>query len=94
MLQAMRNEIIVRPVYEEVTRGGIIVPVNARQHKLYHGSIYGIVISVGPKSKFKEDIKPGDKIYWRKHEGKKVYEDRELYFAIRERWIEGKVEPQ
>lgn len=89
MLQALRDEIIVRPIYEEITKGGIIVPLQARTHKLYHGSITGEVISVGPKCKF--DIKPGDKIYWQRHEGKKVYVDRELFFAVRSRWVMGKV---
>lgn len=91
MLQALRNEIIVRPIYEEKTRSGIIVPQWARQYKLYHGSIVGEVISVGPDSKFKDEIKVGDKIYWRRHEGKKVWYERKLYFAVKERWVMGKV---
>lgn len=92
MLQALRNEIIVRAIYEEKTRGGIIVPPQAKQFKLYHGSIQGEVVSVGPESKFKNEVKPGDKIVWTRHEGKKVYEDRELFFVVKDRWIMGKAE--
>ena len=90
MLQALRAEIIVKPIYEE-KRGTIIIPESVRQFKLYHGSIVGEVISLGPASKFKGEVKPGDKIYWQRHEGRKVFENRQLYFTIRERWILGKM---
>ena len=91
MLQALRNEIIVRPIYEEKTRGGIIVPSWAREYKLYHGSIQGEVISVGLKSKFKDEIKPGDRIVWTRHEGKKILFEGQTYFAVRDRWVMGKI---
>lgn len=91
MLQAVRNTVIVKPIYEEVSRGGIIVPKSAKRHRLYHGSIRGEVISVGPKSIFRHELKPGDKIIFRRHEGKKVYEHYEMFLSMRDRWIMGKV---
>ncbi len=92
MLQAMRDEVIVRPIYETKTKSGLIIPEGAGQYKLYHGSIYGYAISIGPDfPKMFKSLKPGDKVIWRRHEGRKVYENRELYFTIKSRWIMGKV---
>lgn len=92
MLEAMRDEVIVRPIYEE-KRGTIIIPESAKQFKQYHGSIYGIVMSVGPdwKKKVPEELKPGDKVVWVRHEGKKCYEDGQLYFVLSRRWVIAKV---
>ena len=89
MLQAMRDMVIVKPVYEE-HRGNIVIPKSAKQFKQYHGSVIGIVVSVGPKYLY--ELKAGDRVIWRRHEGKKVYENRELYFALKEKWVEAKLE--
>ena len=90
MLKALRNSIIVKPEYEE-TRGKIIIPKSALEFRQYHGSVVGIVISVGPESKFRNELKPGDKVYWRRHEGFRIVYDRQVYFKVRDKWIMGKV---
>ena len=91
MLQALRAEIIVKPQYEE-KRGTIIIPESAREFKLYHGSISGEIISIGPKSQFRDEVKPGDKILWVRHEGKPILFEGVKYFAVKERWIMGRSE--
>jgi len=92
MLQAMRDEVIVRPIYETKTKSGLIIPEGARQYRQYHGSIYGDVISIGPDfPKMFKDLKPGDQLIWRRHEGKRIIFEGELFFAVRSRWVMGKM---
>lgn len=94
MLQALRSEIIVKPIYEE-KRGVIVVPESAKRFLQYHGSVSGLVISVGPKSEFKDEVKPGDRIVWVRNEGKKIVYEGQEYLAVRDRWVRGKiVEPR
>lgn len=90
MLRALRNEIIVKPIYEK-NRGKIIIPPDSPHFKQYHGRITGEVISIGPRSIFKKDVDIGDKIVWLRHEGKKIIFERQVYFSVRDRWIMGKV---
>jgi co-chaperonin GroES (HSP10) len=88
MLQALRDEVIVRPFYEE-KKSDIIIPQTAGKYKQYDGRVFGKVISVGPKHKL--GVQAGDKICWVRHEGKKILYEGQIYFAIRERWILGRV---
>ena len=93
MLQAMRDEVIVRPFYETKTKSGLIIPAKALEYKQYHGGVFGEVISIGPKfPKMFEDLKVGDKLLWRRHEGKKIMFEGEKFFAVRSRWVLGKVD--
>lgn len=92
MLQALRNEVIVLPIYETKSRGNIIIPEHARTYKLYHGSIMGEVVSVGPSSEFRNSIQKNDKIYWRRHEGKKFLHDGQTYMSVKDQWVMGKIQ--
>ena len=85
MLQALRDNVIVKPIYEE-QKGSIIIPKSAEVFKQYHGFVMGEVVSIGKKYPY--PLKAGDRVLWRRHEGKKVYEDGQLYFVLKERWVE------
>lgn len=87
MIQAVRDQIIVKTVYDEKV-GSIFIP-DKKGAKEYHSGFYGLVISVGPKYPY--DVKPGDKIYYRRHEGKNIYYEGEWYKALKSRWVEGKM---
>jgi co-chaperonin GroES (HSP10) len=87
-LQALRDEIIVRPVYEK-QKGLVIIPKSAIKFKQYDGQVFGEVLSVGKRHKL--GVKIGDIISWVRHEGKKIIHQGQVYFAIRERWILGRV---
>ena len=90
MLQALRAEIIVRPIYQE-KQGRIIIPEHSPHFKQYHGSVSGLVISVGPKSEFRDEVKPGDRIVWVRHEGKKIVYEGQEYRAVRDRWVRARL---
>ena len=85
MLQALKDNVIVRPIYEE-RKGNIIIPEGAKVFKQYHGFVVGEVVSVGKRYPY--PLKAGDRVLWRRHEGKKVFEDGKLYFVLKERWVE------
>lgn len=84
MLQAIRNTVIVKPIYED-QRSQILLPEYSPVYKKYHGFVYGIVISIGSRYPYKDYIKPGDKVLFRRHEGKPIYENGELYLVLTER---------
>ena len=92
MLQAIGKYTIVLPLYDEKSKGGIIIPESAKKYKQYDSSVRGEVISVGPESEFKSMLKPGDKVIWTRHEGRKIMFKGQLYFSIRDRWIMAKVD--
>ena len=92
MIQAMRDEVIVRPVYQDNV-GKIVIPEGSTfgkntghgQFRLYDGFIYGIVESVGPRYKETfngQPLRPGHKVIWRRHEGKRLlYQGQEFLGA-------------
>ena len=88
MLKALRDEVIVRLVYQK-REGLIAIPQSAIKFKQYDGQVYGQVLSVGPKHKL--GVKAGDIINWQRHEGKKIIFGGQTYFAVRERWVMGRV---
>ena len=89
MLQALRDEIIVKPVYEE-RKSIISIPQSALKFRQYDGQVYGEVISAGPKHKL--GVIPGDKINWQRHEGKKITYQGQIYFVVKQRWVMAKVD--
>ena len=84
-LQALADKVIVRQEYEKEING-ILIPKTARKHQLYDGSIKYIVVSVGPEYPY--DLKEGDEVIVRKHEGKKILSQSEEYLVLKERWVE------
>ena len=89
MLSALRDEIIVRPVFEK-QKGLIEIPESAQEYKQYHGFVYGIVMAIGKGYPYGE-LKIGDRILFQRHEGKKVYIKGELFLVLKERWVHAKV---
>jgi co-chaperonin GroES (HSP10) len=97
-MQAIQDNIIVKPVYQDKI-GNIIIPGVSKFGKncgmstfqLYEGFIYGIVQSVGKgyKETFEgRRLQPGDKIIWQRHEGKKFFYDREEYIKLSGKWVQ------
>ena len=87
MIKAADPFIIIKPEYEEKI-GSIIIPETNESRKRYSG-YSGEVIAVCDKCKL--DVKVGDKITYRRHEGFKVKYKGKEYIAINsERWLEAK----
>ena len=84
VVRAMRDEVIVKQVLSE-KKGSFFIP-ETKGARMYNAEFYGEVISVGPKCK--KDIKPGDKLLYRRHEGKKIYYKGVEYFVLKDRWVE------
>jgi len=86
MIKAVRDMVIVEVKYRD-QEGKIFIPDNAKQ---YNGEFWGEVVSVGPDNK--KGLKAGDKIMFVRHEGHPIeYEDTK-YLAVKDRWIEGRIE--
>ena len=81
MLNAVRDMVIVELEYAEKV-GSIIIPDVAKQ---YHGPVWGRVVSVGPD--YKHGLKPGDKVYYRRHEGYVIRIGEKIYMALKEKWV-------
>lgn len=86
-LKALRDELIIEKVFEE-KKGLIFIPDN-QGGKKYHGSYHGIVHAIGPEYPYKDDVKIGSKVFFRRHEGKKIKIDNKEYYTIKEKFIEG-----
>ena len=86
MLQALRDDVIVKLVCEDYV-GNIIIPKDSHVHRWYSGRVYGLVISVG--SKYKYDLKPGDKIDYQRNEGIRFFYEGDTYYQLRGKkdWI-------
>jgi len=96
MLIALRNDVIVRPIYQR-TIGNLIIPEGSRfgknsghgEFQLYDGFIYGIVESVGKDFKAQtfegEQLKSGDKCIWERHEGKVWWHEGQEYILLKPR---------
>ncbi len=89
-LRAVRDTIIVKTIYAERNEGGKIIIPDYKGSKKYHADFYGEVISVGPKYPYK--VKPGDKIYFRRHEGKKIFYEGEEYIVLSEKFVEARID--
>ena len=85
-IKAVRDMVIVECVYEE-KKNTLYIPDNAKQ---YHGDFYGVVIAIGPD--YKHDLKVGQKVMFRRHEGTKVIIDNKEYLALKEKWVEAIIE--
>ena len=94
LLKALRDEIIVKPIYE-TEQDAIVIPESAQEYKQYHGAVYGEVISVGPKFSLRFErgcLVPGDKVIWQRHEGKRINYNNQKYLAVCSRWVMGRVD--
>ena len=83
-LKAVRDTVIVKIEYSETMRG-IIVPEKAKQ---YSGNMCGIVVAIGPD--YKADLKVGEKVFYRRHEGHRIIVGQDEYISLREKWVVAK----
>ncbi len=89
MLQALHDTIIVKIIYEK-QRKNIIIPDSANIYKKYNGKIFGLVESVGPRYPY--DVKPGQIVSFRRHEGKVIEFDGAIYLKLKEKWVDCLIE--
>ena len=102
MLQALRDDVIVKPVYQERI-GKLFIPGALRfgknsgrgEFQLYHGFIYGVVEAIGANYKDQtfdgEFLQVGDKILWVRHEGQKFNYQGQEYIRLKSRWVQAKI---
>jgi co-chaperonin GroES (HSP10) len=93
-LQALRDTVIVTPIYQVSSRS-IIIPKSALKYLQYDGQVFGEVISVGPEYRQTygdgQHLKAGDQIIFQRHEGKSFKIGGKLYLKLKSRWIHGVV---
>lgn len=85
---AVRNTLLIELKYAEKI-GSIYLHQDSKQ---YEGEYYGNIISVGEEVSYKNELNPGDKIFFRRHEGFNVYYKYEDFLSLREKWVVGKME--
>ena len=85
MLQALNDNIIVKVIYEK-QRGSLIIPDQANIYKKYNGKVFGLVESVGPRYPY--DVKPGQIVSFRRHEGKAIEFEGSIYLKLKEKWVD------
>lgn len=91
MLQAVRDMVIVLVEVEDHKAGGLIFIPETEKARV--SSYYGRVISVGPDYPHRDEVKPGMRIIFMRHEGHPIRIDHLTeYMALKEKWIAGVVE--
>lgn len=79
-MKLLSDYVLVSPVEEEMTTGGIIIPDTAKEKPTM-----GIVISVGDGKKDEPMVlKKGDNIIFQKYSGTELEMDDEKYILIRQ----------
>jgi len=86
MLKPLGDHVIIRALSkEEVTKSGIILPDTVDKERPERGE----VVAVGPGkmlengSRSSIDVKPGDKVVFKKYSADEVKVDKEEYLVIR-----------
>jgi len=96
MLQAVGQSYIIKPVWEKETGRYIRFWVPKRgEWSQYDGFVYGLILSTGPKCVFTYQgklLQPGYKIIFQRHEGKMIKFEGEIYYKMRERWVQAVIE--
>jgi co-chaperonin GroES (HSP10) len=90
-IRATGKNIVVK-VKRQSKAGSIIIPSTAQEFIQYHGNIYGVVVAVGPDYPY--DVKVGDKIIFRRHEGVKVEDGDDMYVSLEERFVDAVYEEE
>ena len=88
-LRAVKDYIIVQIEYSEKSKGGIVIPDKAKQ---YSGSFVGKIISIGPECSYKDELKIGDFVAYRRHEGFLVRYKGENLWSLKSNWVVAKIE--
>lgn len=94
MLQALRDNLIIKPIYRE-KESAIFIPEIAKKYKQYDAQVLGEVISVGPKFNLtfeREPLKPKDQIIFQRHEGIKFVYEGQTYLKLNQKRVLAKYE--
>lgn len=83
MIAATGEYLLVKPVYETVSTGGIIIADKSQKQV---SDFYGIVVSVGPLCPFKE-LKRDDKVLFTRNEGTPVEYGNSQLLALKPDWV-------
>ena len=92
-MQALRDDVIVRPIYTE-HKGLIEIPKTALEYKQYAGGVFGEVVSVGQKFSQTfggEKLENGENIIFTRHEGKRFTHEGIKYLKLSAKWVLAKV---
>lgn len=88
MIKAVRDYVVVKPIYKKETIGGLVLADGAEKKE---GEYYGVVLSVGPEYQY--DLNPGEKVLFRKNEGVEIEtEDRRVLLVLKSQWVVAKIE--
>lgn len=89
----LHDRLLVSPIKEEVSQGGIVIPDNAKE-KPSRGEVIaagnGKVLEDGTRRPL--DVKKGDKVLYGKYAGSEVKIDGKEYVVLREEDILGIIE--
>ena len=87
MIQAVSDDVIVRPIYASKV-GSIFLAGNVAKEDRDR---YGLVISIGPDARI-PGLKVGDKILWQAREGREIeYQDIKL-MVVQKKWLKAILE--
>jgi len=89
MLQALRDEVLIKLIFEE-HKGLIEIPKSAMKWKQYDAEVTGEVVSIG--SKYPYELKLGDRIIFERHEGSRITYEGVKYLKLKEKWVHAKIE--
>ncbi|NPA34574.1 MAG: co-chaperone GroES [Chlorobi bacterium] len=79
-LKPLHDRVVVKPIEEEVTKSGIIIPDTAKERPQQ-----GLVVAVGPGKKDEPTtVKVGEKVLFGKYAGTEIEIDGEEYLIMRE----------
>lgn len=83
--ESLSNRIIIKPLIEKTSKGGIVIARDARSQAI--NTDRGEILEIGPGAWFdfpvKPDLKPGDKVYYSHYGAKTIKpEDSEDFFII------------
>lgn len=92
-IRPLHDRVLIEPLKEEVTAGGIIMPSTSNEKPQF-----GVIISVGPGKAaengalVKCSVTPGDKVIYSKYAGTEVKVDGKEMLMMKEEDIMGVVE--
>lgn len=80
------KDMVIVKVHLHETIGVVVIPEQMALQQ-YHSGFYGEVYGIGPDYPY--DIKKGDRVSFRRHEGKAFKFQGEDFISLKEKWVEG-----
>lgn len=87
MLKALRDDVIIKAVYDKQV-GSIIIPPGKGKLRERMCNFKGLVVSIGPEYPHKE-LKVGDHIVFPRLEGRELELNGEKYYRLKGGWVYG-----